>query len=125
MVFEGGSLIFLAVLILMLVGVIIGLYTRKGSGVDLHPYRHTYGGAPASARACNDCSGSDRTSVTERDVVRAWRLRRLAQDPDSIAAQLAETRARRRQQGTAGAGEATADAPPLGSPRPPDRRTGA
>ncbi len=123
--FEGGSLIFLAVLIVMLVGVIIALYTRNGSGVGLHPYRHTYGGAPASALPCNDYSGSDRTSVTERDVVRAWRRRRLAQDPDSIAAQLAETRARRRQQGSQSArAKRLPIRSPLGSPRPPDRRTG-
>src|SRR4051812_6497166 len=30
-------------------GRIIALYTRRGSGVDLHPYRHTYGGAPGAA----------------------------------------------------------------------------
>ena len=125
MVFEGGSLIFLAVLMLMLVGVIIGLYTRKGSGVDLHPYRHIYGGAPASALPCNDCSGSDRTSVTERDVVRAWRLRRRAQDPDSIAAQLADARARRRQQDSQPArAKRLPIRSPLRSPRPPDTRTG-
>src|SRR5918999_3789903 len=102
MALAGGSLIFLGVLILFLVGVIIALYTRRGSGVDLHPYRHTYGGAPASALPCNDYSGADRTSVTERDVVRAWRRRRLAQDPDVPAAQLAEARARRRRQSSEG-----------------------
>src|ERR671914_946109 len=98
MALSGGSLIFLGVLILFLVGVIIALYTRRGSGVDLHPYRHTYGGAPAAALPCNDYSGSDRTSVTERDVARSWRRRRLAQDPAAVAAQLAEARERRRRQ---------------------------
>ena len=97
MALAGGSLIFLAVLILFLVGVIIALYTRRGSGVDLHPYRHTYGGAPGAALPCEDCSGSDRTSVTERDVGRSWRRRRLDQSPDAVAAQLAEARALRRR----------------------------
>jgi hypothetical protein len=125
MVFDGGSLVFLGVLILFLVGVIIALYTRRGSGVDLHPYRHIYGGAPASALPCNDYSGSDRTSVTERNVVRAWRRRRLAQDPDSIAAQLAEARARRRQQGSQPRrAKRLPIRSPLGTPRSPDRRTG-
>jgi hypothetical protein len=94
-VFEGGSLIFLGVLLLFLVGVVIALYTQRGSGVALHPYRHTYGGAPGASVPCNDCSGADRTSVTERDIARAWRRKRLAEDPDSIAARLAEARARR------------------------------
>jgi hypothetical protein len=96
MLLEGGSLIFLGVLILFLVGVIIALYTGRGSGVALHPYRHTYGGAPAASLPCNDYSGADRTSVTERDVARAWRRRRLAEDPDAVAARLAEARSRRR-----------------------------
>jgi hypothetical protein len=95
MTLEGGSLIFLAVLILFLIGVIIALYTRKGSGVALHPYRHTYGGAPGASLSSNDYSGADRTSVTERDVARAWRRRRLAEDPDVVAARLAEARSRR------------------------------
>jgi hypothetical protein len=98
MALTEGSLVFLAVLILFFVGVIIALYTRRGSGVDLHPYRHTYGGAPAAALPCDDYSGSDRTSVTERDVVRSWRRRRLGQSPASVAAQIAEARALRRQQ---------------------------
>src|SRR5215216_3612229 len=100
MTLAGGSLIFLGVLILFLVGVIIALYTRRGSGVDLHPYRHTYGGAPAAALPCDDYSGSDRTSVTERDVVRSWRRRRLDQDPASVVAQVMEARALRRRQGS-------------------------
>jgi hypothetical protein len=99
MTLAGGSLIFLAVLILFLLGVIIALYTRKGSGVELHPYRHTYGGAPGAALRCEDYSGADRTSVTERDVMRAWRRRRLGQGPDSVAAQLAEARELRRRRG--------------------------
>ncbi len=69
---AGGSLVFFVVLVLFLVGVIISLYTRKGSGMDHHPYRHVYGGAPGAALPCDDFSGSDRTSMTEREVVARW-----------------------------------------------------
>jgi hypothetical protein len=126
MTLEGGSLIFLGVLILFFIGVIIALYTRRGTGVALHPYRHTYGGAPASALPCNDYSGADRTSVTERDVVRAWRRRRLAQDPDVTAAQLTEARARRRRERSQV--ERITRLPirsPLGTPRQAGKRPGA
>jgi hypothetical protein len=67
--FAAGSQIFLAVLVLMLVGIIVGLYTRKGSGIDQHPYRHVYGGAPGAALP-SEVSGSDRTSVTEHPTNR-------------------------------------------------------
>lgn len=60
-----SNAVFLAFMILMLVGVIIGLYTRRGSGIDQHPYRHVYGGAPGACLPC-DVAGSDRTSMTER-----------------------------------------------------------
>jgi hypothetical protein len=95
---AGGSFVFLAVVILFLVGVIIALYTRRGSGIDLHPYRHTWGGAPGSALPCDNYLGSDRTSVTERYVARSWRRRRSAQDPAALAAQLEEARRLRRRQ---------------------------
>ena len=98
MALAGGWLIFLIVLILFLVGAVIALYTRKGSGVDLHPYRHTYGGAPGAAMPSDGYSGSDRTSATERDVARSWRRRRLDQDPEAVAAQLAEARALRHRE---------------------------
>jgi hypothetical protein len=75
---AGGSMPFLAVLILFLVGVIIALYTRKGSGMDHHAYRHVYGGAPGAALPCDDFSGGDRTSWTERDVLMRWRAMRRA-----------------------------------------------
>jgi hypothetical protein len=100
MLLEGGSLIFLGVLILFLVGVIIALYTRRGTGIALHPYRHTYGGAPAASLPCHDYSGADRTSVTERGVARVWRRTRLAEDPDAVAARLAQARARRLTEAT-------------------------
>jgi hypothetical protein len=95
---AGGSLIFLIVLILLFIGVVIALFTQGGSGVDHHPYRHVYGGAPAADLPCEDFGGADRTSVTERDVAHVWRHRRRAQDPAMVAAWVEEARARRRQQ---------------------------
>ena len=70
---AGGSWIFLAVVIVFLLGVIIALYTRKGSGVDEHPYDHTYGGAPGAKIPSTGSSGSDRTAAREREVAKRWR----------------------------------------------------
>jgi hypothetical protein len=70
---AGGAWIFLAVVILMVVGVVIGFYTRRGSGVDLHPYRHVHGGAPGSDHPTYDAGGSDRTEAREREVAKRWR----------------------------------------------------
>jgi len=46
---AGGSWIFLSVVILFLVGNIIALYTRTGSGIDQHAYGKIYGGAPGAS----------------------------------------------------------------------------
>ena len=73
---AGGAWIFLAVVIVCLIGTIIGLYTRQGSGIDQHPYRKVYGGAPG-ADLPDRISGSDRTSVIEEQA-HAKRLRRRA-----------------------------------------------
>jgi hypothetical protein len=70
---SGGAWIFLGVVIVMLVGVIIGFYTRRGSGMDLHPYRHVHGGAPGADVPTHDAGGSDRTAALERDVAKRWR----------------------------------------------------
>ena len=70
---AGGAWIFLGVVILVLVGVIIGFYTRKGSGMDLHPYRHVHGGAPGADTPRHDAGGSDRTEAEEREVAKKWR----------------------------------------------------
>src|SRR3954452_25220378 len=94
---AGGSLPFLVVLTLLVVGVVVALYTRKGSGVDHHPYRHLHGGAPAAALPCDDYSGSDRTLAIERDVARSWRNTRAAESLDSLDARLAEAPALRRR----------------------------
>jgi hypothetical protein len=70
---SGGAWIFLGVVILMLIGVVIGFYTRRGSGVDLHPYRHVHGGAPGADTPTHDAGGSDRTEALEREVAKRWR----------------------------------------------------
>jgi lipoprotein signal peptidase len=46
---AGGSWIFLAGVIFFLVGNIIALYTRTGSGIDQHAYGKIYGGAPGAS----------------------------------------------------------------------------
>jgi hypothetical protein len=70
---SGGAWIFLAVVIVFLIGAVIAIYTRKGSGVDLHPYRHVHGGAPGADSPAHDYGGSDRTAAAEREVARKWR----------------------------------------------------
>jgi len=70
---SGGAWIFLGVVIVMFFGVVIGFYTRRGSGVDLHPYRHVHGGAPGADHPVHDARGPDRTAAMERDVAKRWR----------------------------------------------------
>jgi hypothetical protein len=86
---AGGSWIFLGVVILMLVGLVIGFYTRRGSGMDLHPYRHVHGGAPGADSPHHDAGGSDRTASVERDVARRWRSQERAEHlpPEERAAE--------------------------------------
>jgi hypothetical protein len=70
---AGGAWIFLGVVILTLVGVVIGFYTRRGSGINLHPYKHVHGGAPGANHPTHDAGGSDRTGAREREVAKRWR----------------------------------------------------
>jgi lipoprotein signal peptidase len=53
-----GSWIFLAGVIFFLVGNIIALYTRTGSGINQHAYGKIYGGAPG-ASVDSSISGHD------------------------------------------------------------------
>lgn len=55
----GGAFIFLAFIIVMLIALIAGLYTRSGSGIDEHPYGKQYGGAPGA--------NTDNRRLTGRD----------------------------------------------------------
>ena len=115
---AGGSLTFLGVLILFLIGVVIALYTRRGSGMEHHPYQHVYAGAPGATTPCDDYSGSDRTLSAEREVSRAWRQRRDAEDPAVVEARIAEARERRR---AASARKGRSDRMPVSAPVRPLR----
>jgi hypothetical protein len=89
---AGGAWIFLGVVILTLVGVVIGFYTRRGSGMDLHPYRHVHGGAPGADHPTHDAGGSDRTEAHEREVAKRWRSQDRPEHapPEDRAAERAE-----------------------------------
>ena len=67
MEFADGSLIFLAFLLIGFLGVVIGYFTEKGSGIVARPYDKIYSGAPG-AKGASEVSGRDpRTSA-----VREW-----------------------------------------------------
>jgi uncharacterized membrane protein len=55
---AGGSWVILGVCIFMFVGVVIGYYTEKGSGIHARPYGKVYGGAPG-AFGPGEVSGRD------------------------------------------------------------------
>jgi hypothetical protein len=89
---TGGAWIFLAVVIVFLIGAVIAIYTRGGSGMDLHPYRHVHGGAPGADTPTHDYGGSDRTAAAEREVARKWRSQ--AQPPRAAPEERAAERER-------------------------------
>lgn len=62
MAIVDGAWIFLAVVVLFLLGAIHGLYTRSGSGIGQRPYGNRYGGAPGAKGPSS--IGSDRFSGT-------------------------------------------------------------
>ena len=45
---AGGALIFGLFLLVFTVAVVYGLYTRRGSGIDEHPYGNPYDAASSS-----------------------------------------------------------------------------
>jgi hypothetical protein len=49
---------FIAAMVLMLVGLIYGSYTRTGSGIDHHPHSRRYSDSPAAAQRAT-ISGRD------------------------------------------------------------------
>jgi hypothetical protein len=63
---AGGAWIFLGAVLLILVGVIFGYYTRTGSGISERPYGKVYGGAPG-AKGPGSTSGRD-----DRVTMRNW-----------------------------------------------------
>jgi hypothetical protein len=66
MEFADGSLIFLAFLLIGFVGVVIGYFTEKGSGIMARPYNKIYSGAPG-AKGPGSVSGRD-----DRVQMRDW-----------------------------------------------------
>ena len=50
---------FLVAIAAFLIGA-IQLYTRTGSGIAQHPYKHVYGGAPGAAREARMSGAVDR-----------------------------------------------------------------
>jgi hypothetical protein len=58
MEFADGSLIFLAFLIIGFVGVVIGYFTKAGSGINPRAYSKIYSGAPG-AKGPGEVSGRD------------------------------------------------------------------
>jgi hypothetical protein len=56
--FDHGSLIFLVFLVIAFVGIVIGYYTKSGSGINPRPYGKVYGGAPG-ANTPGEVSGKD------------------------------------------------------------------
>ncbi|TMK40357.1 MAG: hypothetical protein E6G56_07640 [Actinobacteria bacterium] len=71
---AGGSMIFLAFLVVFLLAVIYGLYSRSGSGIAQRPYGSIYGGAPGARGAST--MGNDR--VAAEAVARRRAARRRA-----------------------------------------------
>ena len=47
---AGGAWIFAAFIVFMAVALVIGLYTRTGSGINQRSYTRRYGDAPGAAR---------------------------------------------------------------------------
>ena len=58
MTLAGGNLIFLAFVVISFIGVVIGWFTVKGSGITPRSYGKVYGGAPG-AKHGGDVSGRD------------------------------------------------------------------
>jgi hypothetical protein len=60
---AGGFVIFMVFAIVFLLALVHALYTRTGSAIGQHPYRHAYGGAPAAARESRMSGSADRDVV--------------------------------------------------------------
>ena len=59
---AGGALIFGAFVVLYFLVVVYSLYTRRGSGINQHPYRDPYGDAPGAWRK-SSLSHDDRATI--------------------------------------------------------------
>jgi hypothetical protein len=61
---AGGAVVFAAFLVVFLIAVMYALYSRAGSGIGQHPYRHVHGGAPGAAHECRMSGSPDREILT-------------------------------------------------------------
>jgi hypothetical protein len=59
MTLTGGNLYFLAFIVISFIGLVIGYFTVKGSGITPRSYGKIYGGSPG-AKYGGDASGRDR-----------------------------------------------------------------
>jgi hypothetical protein len=59
---AGGAAIFGAFIVVYFVVLVHALYTRRGSGINQHPYRDPYGDAPGAWRR-STLSHDDRASI--------------------------------------------------------------
>jgi hypothetical protein len=59
-----GSWVMLAFMAFLFVGVVVGYYTRTGSGIEPRPYGKIYGGAPGAFGPGNVSGHDDRERVS-------------------------------------------------------------
>ena len=48
--FAGGAFIFALFIVVYFLVLVYSLYTRRGSGINQHPYNNPYGDAPGASR---------------------------------------------------------------------------
>jgi hypothetical protein len=70
--FADGSIYFLAFLVIAFVGIVVGYYTRAGSGINPRAYGKVYSGAPG-AKGPGEVSGRDPHSRPMREWSRGTR----------------------------------------------------
>ena len=63
LVLAHGSFIFLGAILVALAGIVIGYFTRIGSGINPRPYGNIYGGAPGAFGPGNVSGRDDREHV--------------------------------------------------------------
>ena len=59
---AGGAWIFAAFIVLFTLAAIYGLYTRRGSGINQHPYANAYSSAPGATGSST--VGNDRIAAS-------------------------------------------------------------
>jgi hypothetical protein len=59
---AGGATIFATFVVVYFVVIAYSLYTRRGSGINQHPYRDVYGDAPGASRK-SSLSHDERASI--------------------------------------------------------------